>query len=205
MPIVTIDLRSEAAAEVVRLTRARALTAGNDDPVRPDGGRAWIVPARSRTLRQTLGRRALLIWRLSSEDANGRPVESRIVGAFVDLDHQDVPCRTRASARALVTWAGRTAAPLIDGCSAGWRNAVVPVARAFAVTRAARERAIVRHAPEDDRVFQPGLFDRRAEHRRQLRAEAIADADRLAAERLSATDPTHVIFGQPQLRLVVLP
>ena len=205
MPIVTIDLRTEAAAEVVRLTRARAWTADDEDLDGVDEGRAWIATARTRALRQQLGRHALLIWRVSSEDANGRPIESRVVGALADLDRRAVPCRTRASARALVTVAGRAATSRVENDAAEWRNAVERVSRAFAAARAARERAIARQAPDDDRLFQPGLFDRRAVRERRQRAQALAGADHHAAERWSATDPIRVAFGRPRLRLVVLP
>ena len=85
--MIKVDLSAEAAAEVDRLTKARALAAGVGLFL-PDGPLIGI--ARRNNVRRRLGRRVLLLWRLAYEDAGGRLVESMLVATTI------VPTKPRA-------------------------------------------------------------------------------------------------------------
>lgn len=208
MTIVTIDLRTEAAADAERLTAARALTRQGDDEVlaRLEGDGPWIIGARPRALRQTVGTCALMIWRVACEDASGRIVESHVVATSVQLSGTRARWRRRSQVDAFVRAVDHEAVAVIERSSEEWRIAVERTARRFTSTRAARERAIARAAHTDSRSCQPGLFDRRATRTSQARAASTAEADRAIADRLSAIERTATATPQPpQLLLVVVP
>jgi hypothetical protein len=199
MTLLTIDLRAEAAAEAGRLAAARALARGRDtgddtgdDPAlaQLEADAAWIMTARAPALRRALGGRALLLWRVACEDAQGRIVDSRLVAVAVALSG-GAPLRRRAHVEALLDAVEREAVEAVDRCSDDWRLEVERGARAFAATRAARERALGADAPLVD-LFQPGLFDRRANR-----------GAGPAAGRFQEMAPAAV--ARPRLRLVVVP
>lgn len=204
MTLLTIDLRADAAAETERLRAARAL-ARQGDPGDPgddrtlaclEGDGAWAMAARAPTLRRMLGHRALLLWRVAYEDAGGRIVESHLAAIAVRLAGAGTGLRRRAQLDALVRAIERDAVEMVERSCDAWRAAVEQTTGAFAKTRAARALAIgpdvtARHDP---RVFQPGLFDRRASRIAQMtagRPDTIASVSAVAR--------------RPQLRLVVVP
>src|SRR5213592_2327393 len=73
MTTMPVDLRAEAAAEVRRLTSARAFARDSDEGAvaELEGNGPWITRARRPVLRRFLGRRLMLIWREVYEDACG--------------------------------------------------------------------------------------------------------------------------------------
>src|SRR5262249_20820236 len=104
--LATPDLRCEAENERHRIVTARSLTRleehGTSAPssrresgVEPDAldrahllleaDGAWVCRARRSTTRAALGRRILLLWRVSCEDGLGRVVESSLVGTETRL------------------------------------------------------------------------------------------------------------------------
>jgi hypothetical protein len=195
MTLLTIDLRVEAAAEARRLAAARALARSGDPGddaalAHLEADAAWIMTARAPALRRALGGRALLLWRVACEDAQGRIVDSRLVAVAVALSG-GAPLRRRAHVEALLDAVERDAVAAVDRCSDDWRLEVERGARAFAATRAARERALGAGAPRVD-LFQPGLFDRRANR-----------GAGPAVRRFQETAPAAV--ARPRLRLVVVP
>ena len=74
MTMSVVDLRTEAAAEVRRLTRARALIRDGDERAlaQLEGDTTWIALPRRSRLRRSLGRRVCLVWRAAFEDASDR-------------------------------------------------------------------------------------------------------------------------------------
>ena len=204
--MVMVDLRTEAAAEVVRLTAARALTRDDDEParIRCEGDGPWITGSRGPARRARLGRRALMIWRLTIEDGNGRIVESRLAGVVVRLS---TTCRLRgrASVDAFLRNVEPDVRERLDACSRHWREASAHRVRAFAGTRVSRERAVAA-SPAPAERFQAGLFDHRAHRDRAVQLAAAADTARCAADRLSGPERTATLVQRPaQLLLVLLP
>jgi hypothetical protein len=202
--LLTIDLRADAAAEVERLAAARALARPDaEDSCEPgddaalaqlEGDGAWTIAARSPALRRALAGRALLLWRVSYEDASGRLVESRLVAIAVYLS-AGARMRRRAHIDALVRAMERETVELVERCCDDWRITVARTTRAFATRRAERARAIALESRDAARnLFQPGLFDRRAAHR----AGSIGTRSDAIVTGASAG-------SRPQLRLVVVP
>jgi hypothetical protein len=207
--ILTTDLRTEAAAEVLRLSASRTFAGDADEAAlgHLEGDGAWMTSARRTRRRRVLPRRVLLIWRLTYEDASGVPVESCLMPLAIDLSAVPARSRRRAWVTALMRDADAPMRAQIEAASTDWRAAVERIGGSFAATRLSRERAIAARAIEaGDRAFQPGLFDRRAERARGLHAAAVAEADRAAANRLAAIEQRAATApGSPRLLLALLP
>jgi hypothetical protein len=209
MNAVMVDLKADAIAEVKRLTLARAVCREDDRsslaPLAADG--PWITRARRSRLRRALGRNVLLLWRVAYEDAAGRLVDSRLVALVIALSTGRPIVSERGWIRALLRQVDPEARARVEASVAGWRDEVEAQARAFASARLSRERAIASQAPTArPAAFQPGLFDRRAQHTRQLEAASVADAERERADRLAAiTARATATVRRPELVLVLTP
>jgi hypothetical protein len=209
MTMVMPDLRSEAEAEASRLTRARTLTqAGDDDAVaRQEGDRAWMAIARGWKMRQALGSRVVLVWRVALEDAAGAAVESRLIAIGVDLPGAGRRRVTRERLEHVVRGCEPRIRAEIARATTGWQRDANQTARSFIAARTARRRAIAERlatapAPE----FQPGLFDRRAERARDRSARQDTEAEASAAEQLQASLSIGTMAMRPaQLLLALAP
>ena len=206
--MLTPNLRTEAAAEVRRLTASRTI-AGDADEIalgQLEGDGPWITSAR-RTRRRPFLRHVLLIWRMAYEDTSGSLIESCLVPVVIELSAVPARSRRRAWATAIFRDADAEMRAQIEAASTAWRQAVERSLQAFVETRISRERAIAARAIETvDRRFQPGLFDRRAERTRGLHAGAIAEADTTAADRLAGIEQRAAgTPGSPRLLLALLP
>lgn len=186
---ITPDLGSEAGREVERLGAARRYA---DEPrILDDDDRAPLVArALRRQVRQALNGRTLFVWRAAAIDETGRIAESRLMPALVN------PAIAEDQVR-----------PSIEEAARSWRLAVERISSAFWAARLDRERRIAMSATASlGGMFQPGLFDHRAERiRREQRAaemeRSAEDEARLAAlGRSSRLD-----FPLPELLLVLLP
>jgi len=177
-----------AADEMRRLSVARAIKnepSSNDGT--PDIDRPWVTRVRRRRLRAALAGRPLLIYRISTEDRDGRPVESSIVALSFSGPASSDP------------------AMLVPrDVIAAWRHAVASVHEPFHAIRLERERAIreaLSAAPLP--LLQPALFDTRAESAHAMRRGAILGAVRETDERLEAlarAKPT----DEPSVRLLLV-
>src|SRR5439155_21308132 len=87
MTTMPVDLRAEAAAEVRRLTSARAFARHSDEGAvaELEGNGPCITRARRPVLRRFLGRRLMLIWREVYENAFGGRAYSRHLHLENDL------------------------------------------------------------------------------------------------------------------------
>jgi hypothetical protein len=204
-----VDLRAEAMAEAVRLRGARRLTRDGDGAALAalEGDAPWIALTSRATLRQSLGRRACLIWRIPMCDATGRQIESRIVGTLVDVPHAASRPARRTLVRSLVREADERVRACIEAASAAWRDEGAAAAVAFAAARERRERAIAARASVTGQgVVQTGLFDRRVERRRQAQAAADGEFESTSRRRLNAIDAsTTIVVGPARLLLVLAP
>ena len=207
--ILTPNLRTEAAAEVRRLTASRIIAGDADESAlaQLEGDGPWITPARRTHGRRPFLRHVLLIWRLPYEDTSGSVVESCLVPVAIELSALPARSRRRAWATAIFRDADAEMRAQIETASIAWRQAVERSLRSFMATRISRERAIAARAIDTgDRAFQPGLFDRRAERTRGLHAGAIAEADTTAADRLAGIEQRAAgTPGSPRLLLALLP
>ena len=199
---------SDAIIEARRVTVARALTRDDDDAARllveSDG--PWIVRARRSALRASLRHRMVLIWTLPFEDGCGRTVDSMCVPAAVTL-RRPPRIRDRAWIEAVIRRVDRDMRLLIEASSAGRRDAVERIAQAFGSRRLTREQAIAAHRAESTAdIYQPGLFDRRAERSRLIATAVRHLADRDQATRLERLRLTaHVAPSPPRLLLILVP
>lgn len=191
MTMIAASLRAEAAAEVRRLERGRAMIRGGDERAlaRLESDAAWIAAPRRWRLRRALGRRACLLWRAAFEDACGRVVESRLVPVVVDPEWQVFEPAIRARVEA--------------ECDE-WAGEVARVINAFTSARLARERRIGLHRRSARNASQPGLFDRRAERAIRSHDTAAAESERDALDRLRALASAGAIARLPARLLLVL-
>jgi len=207
--IVTVDLREQAAAEVLRLTASRTV-AGDDDEAalaHLEGDGPWTAVARGAHRRRALGRRVLLVWRVTCEDACGGLVDSCLVPIVVELSAIPARFSRRACIEAIAGDADADIRAQIESATVDWRRSVELVSRAFSAARVSREHAIATRTVEAaNRPFQPGLFDRRADRSRELRVAAIAANRRAVAERLATLEQrTAAASASSRLLLALLP
>ncbi len=208
--MTNVTLRAEADAEAARVRRARRLLQNDDrralEWCGADG--PWILLARRSALRQRLGGRVLLIWRVGCDDGNGRRVEGRIVATSVSLTTgRQLDRRMRAG---MVRHLEQAARAVVEA-DCVWRATAVETARAVVLTQLARARAIAaaasRQASSDERDepgrFQSGLFDRRAERRRLISAASSEAERRQDAERVEYLERAAAI-GSLHARLVLV-
>jgi hypothetical protein len=209
MTMNSVDLRTEAAAEVRRLASARALIRDGDERalMQLDGDAPWIAMPRRARLKRSLGRRVCLVWRVAFEDASGRLVESRLVPVVLEVTRVPGKAERRAWIRSLLRHSDGLVRARVEAACDEWRVAATRVASAFATARLAREREIAGQPSTSSRVApQPGLFDRRAERSRQAHTTAVADAEQAAVERRRAVAAYAAIAAQPaRLMLVLVP
>ena len=194
--MVEVDLAAEAAAEVVRLTKARGLTAGAGAFL-PDQPLAGI--ARRSAVRRILGGRVLLLWRLAFEDSGGRLVESELVAVTIELSGARFDVRH-------ARWAHASLLAVVHDTCGAWRALVQDTVYRFTATRMARERAIAAaHAASTD-AFQAGLFDRRADRAHVADSKSAAErAEQIAARMKAVVAAGTISLRAPELLLVLIP
>jgi hypothetical protein len=194
----TPSLIDDAREEANRCARARALEKPGDE-------RAWIrlqvrcpLMARARhwRTRVALGTRSIALWQVSAEDGCGRLVGSALVALTLDegIRYDDVRLPSRVAAAA-----------------ADWRGRIAAGHEAFIDARLTRESAVragqAHSAPaRSPKVFQPGLFEGRAERAHQAVATAARIAEQEDLDRIALTERARVIsFPPPRLVLVLTP
>jgi hypothetical protein len=190
------SLQREAQGEAVRLAAARAALQPGDDgpPIGVEDSAPLIARARRWQTRSNLRDRTLLLWQVAATDATGQPVQSTILAVLAD--------RWRERCDDLRHRVELAAEP--------WRQAVLGYRRRFDATRRERQLAISgdQSSPASPPValFQPGLFDGRAE---RIRLATIAAQKELAQderERLRAIErASDIEFQTPRLLLVLEP
>lgn len=201
-------LTADAVAEAARMAEARRLIRAGDERALAsvDASGTWWTKARNPKTRASLGQRMLMLWRASLADGFGRHVASTVVPVTLALARPDGVARPGDLVRRL-NEADETTRARVDDASAMWRNEAASLHKAFIAARVARERAIAEaNARAPSSIFQPGLFDRRAQRARSAvdaadRDNALGDQRRLAALELEAA----LSNPQAQLLLVLLP
>ena len=184
------EQRGVARAEVDRCKFIRTIASAvpNAAIERLSGNRPLLLwSRRRRRLRAALAGRTLLLYRLECEDGDSRIVESCVVPMLADARLSDL-----RSTRIPAAYVER------------WRRQVDDVVRPFDAARVARAGAIasiVGTSPIS--LFQPGLFDRRAERAHQQAIEhLIGDADDANARMVAIG--RQAIVGNPTARLQLM-
>jgi hypothetical protein len=208
MRLEMVDLRAEAIVEARRLAGTRAMTVDGDAGVlmHAETEGPWIAVARRRRIRQALGWRLLLVWRVTVEDAGGASVESRLVAVTLELSHAVRGPLSRQRIEAIVRAGEPQSRAQIEADGRDWREAVDALLGSFTSMRTARERAIAVAVTADGNAFQPGLFDRRAERAQEHATAAAARIGSAAAHRLEAiARSTPIGPAAARLLLVLVP
>jgi hypothetical protein len=207
MALMMPDLRADAIAEARRLAGTRAFQRDGDDAAlaRSEGVGPLITRARRNRLRRQLGKRTLLVWRVSCEDGAGRIAESRLFGLLVDIEAAPSTRRRRAWLRAVLREAEAPLRQHVEATAALWRETAAAVAGGFASAQIHRAQAIVaRLADARYRETQTGLFDRRAERAGRAEADAAAERHRHAHVRLTYAALLARLSARPGELLLVL-
>ena len=191
-----IDLRQEAIAEADRLGTARALgTAAEPSAI----AGPIVAVVRGGELRHRLGRRALLLWRVSFDDEAGRSREATLVAMAIHLRSTVVDLRRS-------DWAIASVVDEVNIAIVGWREAVGRTIRGFVSTRLVREHAIARRRPVAGGEFQRGLFDRRTDRAHAAEVAISSEASRERDYRIRSIESmTAITLQPPELMLVLLP
>jgi superfamily II DNA or RNA helicase len=220
------DLDSEARREADRLASVRTLTSGaitlDEHQVAERGVLAMSARApfgiepylsgpliwrtRRAVLRAALGRNALLIWRVRCEDGSGRIVDTTLVPARVAID-SSASLRTCKAIERWLTGVEESTRSVVLSATAEWRGLVHERRAALLAARRAREEAIRAVAAQHGGLmFQPGLFDRRAERRRLIAAAALHSEEAEHRHRLDALERAETVgASEAELVLVVVP
>jgi superfamily II DNA or RNA helicase len=184
----TAHYGSDAVVEACRLTHARELMNSSHAVSRADA--PLLTRTRRSRTRAALNGRTLTVWRLAAEDGDGGTAEVRVTGALAPRGSAIEDVRTS-----------------VDAAAAEWRGAAIDAASRFWSARLDRERGIaarLQEPPPD--LFQPGLFDRRADrarHDREALHEDLVDALR---RRLTSLERrSRIAFRPPRLALVLVP
>jgi hypothetical protein len=205
--ITAVDLRAEAAAEVARLQRARAICRTGDERalIQLDGASPWIAISRRRWVRRDLGRRICLVWRVAVEDSSGRIVESRAAAVLVSVSGPRVRSTPRrAWIRTVLRDLEASVRPIVESASDAWCAEAVRVASSFTSARLRREQEIVRSSPAARVMSQGGLFDRRAERALRATAATAFERQRAETERLRTITASGSVARTPARLLLVL-
>jgi superfamily II DNA or RNA helicase len=182
-------LGGEARREVERLMVARR-HADQRRTTGADGQAPLVARVRRQRMRQMLKGRKLQIWRVAAVDGTGRIAESYLIASLV------APALTPDQVR-----------PSMEEAARPWCQAVTEIASEFWAVRLNREHDIVTQAAAPScGMFQPGLFDRRAERAHRERQAFEAERAAEAATRLTALRlKSRLDFQTPELLLTLVP
>lgn len=193
LPTATVtfaEQRDVARTEVDRCKFIRAIATDRPNAAieRLSRNRPLLLwSRRRRRLRAALAGRTFLLYRLECEDHYGRIVESCVVPILVDASLSDLRSN----------W-------IPPGYVERWRRQVDEAVGPFHAARVARASAIaslVSASPVS--LFQPALFDRRAEHAHQQAIEHLISDANDANARIVAIG-RQAIVGNPTARLQLI-
>ena len=201
----TVSLRAEADVEVERLKETRrfiAIDRCDRTPLEADC--VWLSFAKRPNTRIALGRRMLLLMRAACEDGCGRAVESALVALMIAWPY----CRAdrRILPKDFLALVEPAATERAERALTFWREHATNLAQRFLATRIARERAIGRFVSTTPRMFQPGLFDRRAERLHIASANLASYGEADGTRRLAGLEQAgEFSIRPPQLLLILAP
>ena len=199
MPVTR--LHPEAEREATRLGTIRLIASSTREVPRDQAGCPASGPLISRTRRshsrRALGGKTLALFSTTIQDASGRIVATRIDSATCLGDMATTSdIRQFESIGSQTLWPGRSA----------WIEESCRLHERMCTLRAHRASAIAALFAGTHGEYQPGLFDRRAEHDLSDQTEERGSALAAAEERVTRTEAAvHLSVSPPELRLLLFP
>jgi len=174
--------------------------AGREPLLAPANVDVWLAFARRPAIRSLLARHLLVVLQSTFEDSCGRLVAAHFTPLKVHAGSQG---------REIVAAVLRTIETLSpqngDGAWVSWKAETTLIHHNFWVTRRTRERAIATAlVTTRDDVFQPGLFDKRAERRHLEGAEERSALTRDGIWHVAMAERAAVIEARPTRAVLVL-
>jgi hypothetical protein len=205
---VVLRLAGEAKSECARLAQARTLAVPNGDTgsLLTSGSGPALACTRQRATRRLLASQVLVVMQTVIEDASGRTIASHLTPLTVRLSRRISRRAARAGISEMLRSLQLLVSEAIDPALSEWKDETARVHRDFWATRLTREIAItLALSGATDDWFQPGLFDRRAEHDHLVRegheqslrddgARHVAAAQRAAFFHLKGPRPVLVLL-----------
>jgi hypothetical protein len=208
-PEAVSTFREDAVLESQRVAEERTFAAGVTcaGPARTLASSATgplVTRPRNAHTRRSLGLRVLLIWEIAAEDEAGRLVASEPVAITIALHRAFGRRMDRPAIDRVVEACCREARPLVERAGTTVIERATIASAAFWSARLAREHAIGGAlAPP---AFQPGLFDRRADHAHAVARAARQELADMTAKRVATLEQRARIAPLRRvLRLVLLP
>jgi superfamily II DNA or RNA helicase len=201
----TVDLGREADCEVARLISARSFSsdAATLALARLEITGPWVIRARLKRSRASLGRRLLAILRIDHEDGAGRLFDWTLAAVSLALTGGERLGPERL--KALLHRVGAHLRSSAEEASRRDRLTAGEPMQALLSARLARERRIAHAIVDAPRpVLQPGLFDRRAERAQLADSGAVRESANQIAARLEIQQRTGVVAPRPARLLLVL-
>ena len=194
-------LQTEAEREATRLRTIRLVTAptrevASDHATRPSS-RPLISYARRSRSRRALGGRTLALFTTTIHDANGRSVASRIDAAL---------CSSSDASRIAIRQLEALASHLVSPDRSMWIDESCRLHERVSTLRVHRARAIAALFRDGHGEYQPGLFDRRAQHELADQSDERQSALAVAEERIARAEASAPVSVSPtELRLLLFP
>ena len=188
--------REAARLRTIRLVAAPSREAAKDQTRQLSAGPLISFTRRNRS-RLALGGRTLALFSTTIHDASGRSVATRVHAALCSSDHASgTVMRQMEAIASYAVWPDRRT----------WIDESCRLHERVSTLRVHRARAIASLFRDGHGEYQPGLFDRRAEHEladhSDERRSALADAEERIA-RAEASAPVSV--SPAALRLLLFP
>lgn len=195
-------LTADAIEEAARIAQARRLIRVGDERAvaSMDASGTFWTKARKPKTRAALGRRVLMLWRARLTNGSGRHVASTVVPVML------APAGPNGVTRPddLIRQLDEAVRPCIDVAVATWRNEASSLHNDFIAARRAREHAIAgSNSRAHVSIFQPGLFDRRAE-RARLAIDAADRDEALEHEHRRAALEGEAALSNPETQLLLV-
>ncbi|MEQ1910530.1 MAG: helicase-related protein [Vicinamibacterales bacterium] len=185
--------REAARLRIIRLVAAPIRDVAKDQTTCSSSG-PLIAHTRHSRSRLALGGRTLALFSTTIQDGSGRSVATRVDAALCSGHAAATAIRQIEALAPHAVWPGRST----------WMDESCRLHERVTTLRLLRARAIAALFRNGHGEFQPGLFDRRAEHeladQSDERQSALADAEERIA-RLEASAPVSV--SPAELRLVL--
>jgi superfamily II DNA or RNA helicase len=214
--LTTVDLAREAAEEASRLAAARTLVRESGVDAHSQQGETGprVTRCRNPHTRARLGNRVLLLLRSADEDVSGLVTAWTLVPVAVTL-----PSAVTAFKGPALDDFVRSVRLVVDShverAARDWRTAAHGFHLALIESMHEREqsgdrtrssRSLIHGASGLSGLFQPGLFDRRAEARHNQGIVTIEEARDETRRRLAALERSSVFTSRsPELLLVLAP
>jgi superfamily II DNA or RNA helicase len=202
---IMVRLASQATAEVQRLSLARRLAPSMDATIHAalEAEGPWLTTARNPLTRCRLASNVAAIYTVESEDGHGRVIGSTLVPIAITLSNREL--MDLDVIRSVLNVVGVDLQARATAASAEMLSNGTTIWQAMLATRLAREGAIAAAIAGTPRsAWQPGLFDRRADHDHRTARAEIDEAIAGLSVRIEACHRAGIVFIRPARLLLIL-